>query len=45
MVSRLHEIGDIESEDYREDGIYLSLNLAAKDKHLIAEYILERENH
>lgn len=44
MVSRLHEIGKIESEDYREDGIYLSVSIAAKDRHLIEPYLTEAEN-
>jgi len=45
MVSRLHEIGQIQSEDYREDGIYLEVNLAARDRHYIEDYIQKGENH
>ncbi len=45
LVSRLHEIGRIDSEDYREDGIFLSVTVAAKDKHLIMPYLLDGENH
>lgn len=45
MVSQLHEIGHIESEDYREDGIYLRVTLAAKDKYLIEAYLVESEKH
>jgi len=45
LVSRLHEIGKIEAEDYREDGIYLTVTIAAKDQHLIQPYCIEGENH
>jgi len=41
----LHEIGQIQSEDYREDGIYLEVNLAARDRHYIEDYIQKGENH
>ncbi|MDD3534701.1 MAG: GTPase HflX [Candidatus Cloacimonetes bacterium] len=43
LVSRLHEIGKIETEDYREDGIYLKVKLPAKERHWVEEYILESE--
>lgn len=43
MVSRLHELGKILSEDYREDGIHLVVNLPAKERHIIERYIVESE--
>ncbi|MDI3504358.1 MAG: GTPase [Candidatus Cloacimonadota bacterium] len=43
LVSRLHEIGNIETEDYRADGIYLQVILGARDKHLIQPYIIADE--
>ncbi len=45
LVSRLHEIGKIEAEDYREDGIYLTVIIAAQDRHLIQPYLMDGENH
>lgn len=41
LVSRLHQIGKVNSEDYREDGIYLEVVLAAVDTYLIEKYIVE----
>ncbi len=43
LVSRLHEIGKIESEEYREDGIYLKVILGQTDRRLIQDYVLEDE--
>ncbi|MDD4147247.1 MAG: GTPase HflX [Candidatus Cloacimonetes bacterium] len=43
LVSRLHDVGIIESEDYQEDGIHLKVTLPAMDKYLIEEYIVPDE--
>ncbi|MDD2423185.1 MAG: GTPase HflX [Candidatus Cloacimonetes bacterium] len=40
LVSRLHEIGKITQEDYKEDGIYVSVILGAADSYLIQDYII-----
>ncbi|MCB5261266.1 MAG: GTPase HflX [Candidatus Cloacimonetes bacterium] len=40
LVSRLHEIGKITQEDYKDDGIYLSVILGAADRYLIQEYVI-----
>jgi GTPase len=42
LVSRLHEIGNIEEEEYREDGIYLTVILGKRDKYLIKPYIMDK---
>lgn len=44
LVSRLHEIALIEAEDYREDGIYLSVTVSSKDRYLIEPFILNSES-
>lgn len=43
LVSRLHDIAVIESEDYKEDGIHLQIVIPAMDKHLIQAYIISDE--
>lgn len=43
LVSRLHDIAVIESEDYKEDGIHLQIVIPAMDKHLIQAYIQSDE--
>lgn len=40
LVSKLHEIAEIISEDYREDGIYLEVEIGRDDRYLIAEYVV-----
>ncbi|MDD3534074.1 MAG: GTPase HflX, partial [Candidatus Cloacimonetes bacterium] len=42
LISRLHEIGKITQEDYKEDGIYLSVILGISDRYLIQEYIVPK---
>lgn len=42
LVSRLHEIGKITQEDYKDDGIYLSVILGASDLYLIQDYIIPK---
>ncbi|MDD5536331.1 MAG: GTPase HflX [Candidatus Cloacimonetes bacterium] len=44
LVSRLHDVGIIESEDYRDDGIHLKVIIPATDKHLIEKYIVTKAN-
>lgn len=39
LVSRLHEIAQIKSEEYREDGIYLNVEISSDDRYLIADFI------
>jgi GTP-binding protein HflX len=39
LVSRLHDIAIIESEDYLEDGIHLKVIIPEMDMHLIQQYI------
>jgi len=41
LASRLHEISDIHSEEYREDGIWLKLTLSGRDLRLVEKYIVE----
>lgn len=41
LVSKLHEIAVIKTEDYREDGIYLTVEISSDDRYLIAEYTVE----
>ncbi|MDZ4120881.1 MAG: GTPase HflX [Candidatus Cloacimonadaceae bacterium] len=41
LVSRLHEISEITSEDYREDGIHLNLNIEEQNMYLVKEYIVK----
>lgn len=40
LVSRLHEIGNITQEDYKDDGIYISVILGIADRYLIQDYIV-----
>lgn len=40
LVSRLHEIGKITKEEYREDGIYLEVVISGHDLHLVKDYVL-----
>ena len=40
LISRLHEIGKITVEDYKDDGIYVSVILGAADSYLIKDYLL-----
>ena len=40
LVSRLHNIAVIESEEYKEDGIYLKITISEADKHIIQAYIV-----
>ncbi|HPM04989.1 MAG TPA: GTPase HflX [Candidatus Cloacimonas sp.] len=39
LVSRLHDIGQVKSEDYREDGIHLEVELGSDDHYLVEEYL------
>lgn len=41
LVSRLHDIAIIESEDYREDGIHLKVIIPAIDAHIVEDYVVE----
>ncbi len=41
LASRLHEIADIHTEEYREDGIWLQLSLSGRDLRLVEKYIVE----
>jgi GTP-binding protein HflX len=38
LVSKLHTVAVVTSEDYREDGIYLELEIGKDDRYLAAEY-------
>lgn len=40
LVSKLHEIAVIKSEDYREDGIFLEIEISKDDRYLVAEYVI-----
>jgi GTP-binding protein HflX len=42
LVSRLHDLGKIEREDYREDGIHIEVILGKMDRHLIQDFIVEK---
>nr|MDK2850403.1 GTPase [Candidatus Cloacimonadota bacterium] len=44
LVSRLHDLGRIEKEDYREDGIHIQVILGKMNRHLIQDYIVEKPN-
>ena len=44
LVSRLHDLGKIENEDYREDGIYLKVILGKIDSHLIQDYVIDERS-
>ncbi|MDD4231080.1 MAG: GTPase HflX [Candidatus Cloacimonetes bacterium] len=44
LVSRLHDIAIIQTEEYKEDGIYLKVKLPAIDKHLIESFIVSDES-
>ena len=39
LVAKLHELGQVFTEDYRDDAAYLEVSLCEADKHLITEYI------
>ena len=39
LVAKLHELGQVFSEDYRDDAAYLEVSLCEADKHLIIDYI------
>lgn len=41
LVSRMHDLGKIISEDYLEDGIHLEVSLPRMYSHLIKDYIVE----
>lgn len=48
LVSKMHDLGSISVEDYREDGIHLKAQLPMMYQHLIESYITggaEGENH
>lgn len=40
LASRLHEIADIQHEEYREDGIWLQLTISGRDLRLVEKYIV-----
>lgn len=40
LVSRLHEIAVIKNEDYKEDGIYLEVEIGRDDRYLVEPFIL-----
>lgn len=40
LVSRLHEIGSVISEEYKEDGIHLSVMISADDVYIIKDYLV-----
>ena len=40
LVSRLHGIAIVISEDYREDGIFMEIELPVSDLYLVQEYLL-----
>ncbi len=42
LVSKLHEIAVIKSEEYLEDGIYLEVEISGDDKHLVEEFFSVR---
>ena len=44
LVSKLHEIAIINKEDYRDDGIYLEIEIDEGSKYLISEYIAKSAN-
>ena len=39
LVAKLHELGQVFSEEYRDDAAYLEVSLTEADKHLITDYI------
>lgn len=41
LVSKLHEIAIINSEDYQEDGIHLELSLESDNLYLVRDYIIK----
>lgn len=40
LASLLHEIADIQKEEYRADGIYLELIISSEDIHHVKDYLL-----
>lgn len=40
LVSKLHEIAVIKSEEYREEGIFLEVEIGKDDRYLIQDYII-----
>ena len=40
LVSKLHDIAEILSEDYKEDGIYLEVEISKDDKYLVENYVI-----
>lgn len=43
LVSKMHDIAEIISEDYKEDGIYLKVEISRDDRFLVEDYVLENE--
>ncbi len=41
LVSKLHEIAVIKSEEYKEDGIYLEVEIGRDDRYLVEPFCLE----
>jgi len=39
----MHDIAEIISEDYKEDGIYLKVEISRDDRFLVEDYVLENE--
>jgi len=40
LVSRLHEIGSVLDEEYKEDGIHLTVMISADDVYIIKDYLV-----
>jgi len=45
LVSKLHSLAEIISEDYNEDGIYMEVEISRDDLYLVEEYIKETKNN
>ncbi len=43
LVSKLHDIAEINFEEYREDGIFLELSIESSSRYLIQEYIVPKK--
>jgi len=41
LVSKLHTLAEIISEDYKEDGIYMEVEISRDDRYLVEEYLVE----
>jgi len=44
LVSKLHAIAEIISVAYKEDGIYVEVEISRDDRYLVEEYMVEIKN-